>query len=592
MSVVVGIDLGTTNSSIAVFEGDQPVLVAVDDSVLMPSVVGIAPDGTVLVGHEARNQRQVYPERTIASVKRRMGEMVDLPMGDETYTPVEISAMILRRLRAAAEAHIGGPVRRAVITVPAYFSDAQRTATREAGEMAGLVVERVFNEPTAAALTTRDVQRGDFLVYDLGGGTFDVSVVRIRDEITEVLASHGDTHLGGDDFDGLVVDHLRIFFESMTGADLTGNLRALARLDRAAEAARIGLSAQPFVQVTEPNLAEVDGVPVHLDIELARDTLERLIEPLLLRTMDSVAIALNEAGVVAEQLDHVLLVGGVSQTPLISTMLTARLGQMPRMSVDPTYAVSLGAGLQAARLEGRSTSGILVDVTPFSFGTSHTGTLDGEASDDCYAVIIQRNAALPCKRSEVFYTVHDGQEVVDVEIYQGEAPYAQENILLGDFVVEGLDPHAAEESPIVFELGVDLSGILSVTVIEQHTGLRKDVVIKDAFRTLDADEMRSAQDRLSTRMGFTEVPVAPVAVAVAPVRFAAPAALAEADQVAWDTAVALFLRAESMAPGLEGEDADEIDDLLADLGDSLETGDLEDVRAISTMLADVLFYLD
>jgi len=576
--VIVGIDLGTTNSSIAWVRDGRPEVIEIDGSDLLPSVVGVGPDGTLLVGAIARNQRHLYPERTIVSVKRRMGEDTQFALGEAEYTPVEVSAMILRRLCSAAEAQIGRPVRRAVITVPAYFSDAQRTATREAGEVAGLSVERILNEPTAAALgyAEPDGAPRTQLVYDLGGGTFDVSIVRTRGDVTEVLASHGDTQLGGDDFDALLFEHLR--------ADHPGDLdlQGRARLERAAEDAKIALSIQTEVRVSEEHLSEQDGVPTHLDQVVDRHTYEELIEPLLERTRESVHIALSEAKVLVRELDEVVLVGGSTHTPRVAELLTDVLGLPPRRDVDPDRAVAIGAAIQGARLSGQAVDGILVDVSPFSFGIKHLGQLNGGTSTNCYRAILRRNSPLPVRHAETFYTAYDGQGSVDVRILQGEHRDARQNVPLGRFMVEGLDPEAPEGSPVVFDLALDLDGILEVKVTERRTGLEKAVTIEDAFRTLSAEEVQEAHDRVTRALGEIAVglPEAPTEELDAPGR------------AAWSTATSLLDKAARLRPPLEPIDRDEVDEHVGALRSSLESRTFDAARAHSEALADVLFYLE
>ena len=591
--VVVGIDLGTTNSSIGYMDAGMPRLIAIDGSVLLPSAVGFAVDGTLLVGAAARNQRQVFPERTITSIKRRMGESTPVRLGETEYTPAEISAIILRRLKTAAETHLKRPVTRAVITVPAFFSDAQRTATREAGEMAGFKVERILNEPTAAALCYVEATgpARTLLVYDLGGGTFDVSIVRTQGEITEVLASHGDTHLGGDDFDRLLMDALQRRFTEAHGHSPGDDARAMARLNRAAESTKIALSGRTHVGVSEEHLLERDGLPLHLDTEIGRREYEDMIESLLRRTVDSVQFALREAKVLARELDDVILVGGSTRTPAVGRLLHDLLGKAPRCEVNPDEAVALGATLQAARLAGVSTSRILVDVTPYSFGTSYFGLLNGRETEDCYQVIVRRNTPLPARQSEVFYTMYPGQDATEVRVYQGEAPDAGDNLFLGGFMMEGLDPEADDQSELVFDLAVDLDGILHVEVTEKHTGLRHEITLENAFRTLDAAEMSAARRRVAEAFGEDgagpdfELP----AVRALP---AAPAGLPEAERGAWATAVSLIEKADRLRPGLAATDRAEVDDALAELVGALEAGATGDVRTLSAALADILFYLE
>jgi len=400
--IIVGIDLGTTNSEIAVWRDGHPVVLA-DDSgrKILPSVVGVTETGALLVGEEARNQALLHPERTVRSVKRRMGKDERIRLGDRDYAPQEISAMILRRLKEIAERRLGHPVTKAVITVPAYFSDAQRQATREAGEIAGLEPVRILNEPTAAALTY-EAGQGEgkrIVVYDLGGGTFDVSVVRIQDGVVEVVSGHGNNHLGGDDFDaklaGHILDHLRI----KHGVDVTGDLRAMARITRAAEDAKKRLSDEPFVRVEEEYLADSDGKPVNLSLEIGRDTYEELIEPFIEETLDAVHVALKGAGLTVSQVDEILLVGGATRTPLIRRRLEETFDMAPRGEVDPDLCVALGAAIQAAAIAGEEVSAVLVDVTPYSFGISVLGEIDGEPYPYRFAPIIPKNTPIPVRRS-------------------------------------------------------------------------------------------------------------------------------------------------------------------------------------------------
>lgn len=595
---VVGIDLGTTNSSVAAVRQGRPRLLLVDGEPLLPSVVALGADGSMLVGQSARNQQMLFPERTIASVKRRMGEEGTLSLGEQQLTPVEVSAVILRRLKAAAEEQLEQPVRRAVITVPAYFSDRQRTATREAGEVAGLEVVRVLHEPTAAALCYGEADEGDrvAMVYDLGGGTFDVSIVRRRGGLTEVLASHGDTALGGDDFDAALLAHLRRTFEQREQVSLEGDLRALARLRRAAEAAKITLSTESYAEVIEEHLTERDGRGLHLELELPRHEYEAMIRPLVEKTTDSVQTALHEAGLLARDLDEVILVGGSTRTPMIAEMLRQMLELPPRMEVDPEKAVALGAALAAARAAGESSGQILVDVTPFTFGTSYVGRLRGAPYDACFKGIIKRNTPLPTRQTEVFYTIHGGQRAVDVEIYQGESDDARDNLRIGRFLVEGLDRAAPSGSPILFDFSLDLDGILAVEVIEKHTGLAKGVVIEDAFRRLTNEELDDARQRISALLGGSVAeldlsaagPASP-ATALLPT---APDDLSEELRAAWSRAVDLVQQARGLAPTLEGVDRGEVEEVAGQLTEALERAEVGLVTELADELSDILFYLE
>ena len=570
---VVGIDLGTTNSLVCVLrDGGAPELVPVDGEALMPSVVARGLDGELLVGRPALNLWGAFPERVIRSAKRRMGEAVDLPLGDASMTPVEVSATVLRRLKLAAEAALGEPVARAVITVPAYFSDAQRTATREAGEIAGFRVERVLNEPTAASLCYGDEgEERTWLVYDLGGGTFDVSVVRSSRGVTEVLASHGDTKLGGDDFDEALMGHLDDAFLAATGARVEGMV-ARARLRAAAETAKIKLSTEAYARVVEEALITVDGVTKHLDVQVDRPHYEALIRPLLERTRRSVQQALRDAGVLARDLDDVLLVGGASRTPLVRSMLFEMLGREARMDVDPDRAVALGAGLQAARAAGGHSARILVDVTPYTFGTAVIGDLHGVLCDHRFHPIIRRNTPLPARQIDVLYTQRDGQEMVAVDVLQGEEDDARDNLRVGQFMVAGLDPGAPEGNPILFEFRLDLNGILDVRVTERHTGLSKSVTIVEAFRTLDDAAREAARARVAEGL----------------VGLARTGAAAGGGAVANDEDP-VVRRARRLLAGLTRTDRAEVEQLLAEVAAAPDAAGR--AGALET-LSDVLFYLE
>lgn len=614
--VVIAIDLGTTNSSVSVVQHGRPRLIAVDGSPLLPSVVGLDTQDHMLVGTSARNQHRLYPERTVRSVKRHMGTTEELSLGEQRFSPVELSAMILRRLARAAEESLGEPVERAVITVPAYFSDAQRTATREAGEVAGLRVERILNEPTAAALCYGLDEQGDrtLLVYDLGGGTFDVSIVRSTGTVTEVLSSHGDTALGGDDFDAALVELLAARFQASHGVDPRGDRRAMARLARAAEEAKIRLSAEQQAPVLEEHLLQGDGASQHLDEVVTRAEFEALIAPWLERTKDSVHIALREAGLLATDLDEVILVGGSTRIPLVGQMLEDLLGRPPRCDVEPEAAVALGAALQAARISGERQTRILVDVTPFSFGTSYLGTLGGYESPHCYRAIIERNTALPAQRRHTFYTVAPGQAAVDVTIFQGHDEDSRNNLSLGRFRVDGLDEDAWVNSPIDFELSLDLDGILHVTVVEQHTGLAKKVVIADAFRKLSREGLTRARKRVLAALGEEEgtepvselpadapdgaAPGAALEVAAeaseeagAPLSLA-PAWLSSDQQQLWARALAARADARRRLATLEEADQVELEDLLDELQEALDAEELAALQESTDELSDVLFYLE
>ena len=500
---IVGIDLGTTNSEIAVVRNGRVEVIPVSGALrILPSVVGIGDDGTLLVGEAARNQYAVHPQRTVRSIKRRMGEDTRVTMADKDYAPQEISAMILRRLKSLAQTHLGVEVRKAVITVPAFFSDAQRQATREAGEIAGLEVVRIINEPTAAALAYESRHQGarKALVYDLGGGTFDVSVVNLEGDVVEVLASHGNNHLGGDDFDRKLVDFALAHLKQAHGVDASTSPAVMARLQRAAEAAKIALSDRPFATLTEEYLLEHQGVPLHLALEVSREQYEAMIEPYIAETLDAAHVALSGAGLAVADIDEILLVGGATRTPLVMRRLEEVLGKQPRAEVDPDLCVAMGAAIQAALIAGTQTHTVLVDITPYTFGTSALGERDGETYVHCFVPLIRKNTPIPVSKSDVFFTVFDGQRTVEVSVYQGEDPDALNNIEIGRFMVEGLSDVPAG-NPIVLGLSLDLDGILEVTAREKKSGLQRSITIGNAIARFEPDKLAEARSRVQALFG-------------------------------------------------------------------------------------------
>jgi molecular chaperone DnaK (HSP70) len=604
---IIGIDLGTTNSEVAALvHGHVHVLAASDGEQMMPSVVGLAPDGRLLVGTPARNQSVLYPERTVRSIKRLMGSEQRVALGEQTYTPPEISAMILRALKTRAEAALGTPVSRAVITVPAYFSDAQRQATRDAGQIAGLEVVRILNEPTAAALAYGADRQGEraILVYDLGGGTFDVSLVQVHDDITEVLASHGNNHLGGDDFDQLLVDFVHNRFVDTGGVDVRADRRAMSRLLHAVEEAKKRLSFEPYARLREEHLAERNGVPVHLDVEVARSEYEQLIRPLLEGTLDSVHRALSDAGKRPDQIDEILLVGGATRTPLITTLLQDTTGLTPRQELHPDLCVAFGAGVLAARLAGHAVERVLVDVSPYSFGPSYFGLLNGVPSEHCYRPIIHRNTPLPVSRTESYFTMVDGQQAWQVSIYQGDDPHALNNILVGRFLAEGFS-RAPAGNEILCRMDLDLDGILRVTATEKRTGLAKQITIEGATTAMSESDMAQARRRMQELFGaedeavdvdeeFDEEDYDEVIDSEA--RDISPdASAAEADRdrrVQISEARALVERSRRLLDKMPPEDREEAIALHEQIEEALKTAQWQPLHAAMTTLADLLFYVE
>ena len=576
---IVGIDLGTTNSEVAIAFDGTPQVIRLDDDGIVPSVVGLDAEGRLLVGREAHNQAVLAPERTVRSIKRQMGTDERVSMGAESYSPQEISAFILKALKARAEQALGRPVNKAVITAPAYFTDAQRQATREAGALAGLEVVRIINEPTAAALAYEG-QKGEshrVLVYDLGGGTFDVSVVQIESGVVEVLASTGDTHLGGDDFDQLILERLIAHMNTSLGLDGAGDDRMLrARLLRAAETAKIALSSAPYARIEEDHVGEVDGEARHVSFELSRRDFEEMIAPLLDRTMEAVSRALTDAMVRPSQIDRILLVGGSTRIPRIAALLSERLGQEAHGEVDPDLCVALGAAVQAGMEMGVDVQSVLVDITPYTFGTSVMGELYGRPYAYQFAPLIRRNTRLPATKTEVFYTMTEDQDSVEIDVYQGEDPDALKNVRIGSFWLRGLNktPHAHEKG-ILFTYHLNLDGILEIHAVERATGREIRGVVEDALGQSSEAELAVSRDRVASLWGEAD---AEGVVEEAP-------EVLEAVQEVLDRASAAL----DTAPD---EDREELVDLMEDIRDAVKAGDADRVEELTRDVEEILFYLE
>jgi molecular chaperone DnaK len=498
--IIIGIDLGTTNSEVAIVEDGRARVIFVDGDPILPSVVGLGDDGKLLVGKPARNQYVFAPERTVKSVKRKMGLDVKVALGDQQFRPQEISAIILRRLKEAAEKDLGKPVSKAVITVPAYFNDTQRQATREAGQLAGLEVVRILNEPTAAALTYNPDPTGSekFLVYDLGGGTFDVSIVSAEGGVFEVLSSHGDTQLGGDDFDELLLNKIADEFNSLYGLDLRANPTGRARLLRAVENAKKHLSDFAFAKIEEEFVAEKDGVPLHLSQEIGRSEFEELIAPLISRTMECVQKALDDARLTAAEIKQVVLVGGSTRTPMIGRQLEERLGQPAHREVHPDLCVAMGAAIQAAIVAGKNVGAVLVDITPHSMGIKSLEvpqSFSFHMNEFKFAPIVSRNTPLPASRSEMFCTVSENQPTVEIDVYQGESGDVRRNHRVGRFLVEGL-ARVPAGNQLVVQMDLTLDGTLKVSAREKATGMVKQITIENAMARFAVEERGAAQQRL------------------------------------------------------------------------------------------------
>ena len=581
---IIGIDLGTTNSEVAIVEQGKVTVIADGDKNILPSFVGIDDNGDIIVGETARNQYLVYPERTVKSIKRLMGQNTQVDLAGQSYSPQEISAIILKRLKAIAEKHLGHAVSKAVITVPAYFSDAQRTATREAGEIAGLEVVRMINEPTAAALAydANQSESKHVLVYDLGGGTFDVSVVNIEAGVVEVLSSHGDNHLGGDDFDQQIIEYLLDHIQTTYGVDARSHSKAMARINRAAENAKFLLSEQPYVQIDEEYLLEHEGSAIHLSIELSRMEYEEMIEDYINATMDAVHIALKGAKFTGSDIDEIVLVGGSTRTPCVRERLFNEFGFEPHSEVDPDLCVTMGAAIQAAMISGHDVDTVLVDVTPYTYGTSVLGTLNGETYPFVFVPVIHKNSVLPNRKTEAFATSHDGQESVEITIFQGEDSDALNNVKIGEFHVEGLQDVEAGNI-ITLTLDLDLNGILHVSAEEKSTGLAKSITIKNALSNFETGSLDTAKQRITSLFGKLD------------------ASLYEQDPINDDegpepaeieAARVLITKAESLFDQVSDEDKEDMIDLIETITGFIEAKDIAGLDDPVEQLNDIIYYLE
>lgn len=483
MSKVIGIDLGTTNSCVAVLEGGEPTVIAnAEGSRTTPSVVAFTKDGERLVGETAKRQAVTNTERTIASIKRHMGENFTVDIDGKKYTPQDISAMILGKLKSDAEAYLGEKVTEAVITVPAYFSDAQKQATKDAGKIAGLDVKRIINEPTAASLAyglDKDTGSHKILVYDLGGGTFDVSILELGDGVFEVLATNGDTQLGGDDFDNKIIDFLVDEFKKQNNVDLRTNNMAMQRLKEAAEKAKKELSSALNTQITLPYIFVNDNGPLNLDISLSRAKFDQLTSGLVERTMDPVKKAIKDAGVSNSDISKVILVGGSTRIPAVQEAVKKITGKDPFKGINPDECVAVGAAIQAGVLTGEVNDVLLLDVTPLSLSIE---TLGGVATK-----LIERNTTIPTKKSQIFSTAADNQTAVDIHVMQGEREMANDNITLGRFQLTGIAPAPRGIPQIEVTFDIDANGIVNVSAKDMGTGQEQRITITSSTKLTEEE---------------------------------------------------------------------------------------------------------
>ena len=491
MSKVIGIDLGTTNSCVAVLEGGEPTVIAnAEGNRTTPSVVGFTKGGERLVGETAKRQAVTNPERTITSIKRHMGEDYTVEIDGKKYTPQDISAMILTKLKDDAESYLGGKVTEAVITVPAYFSDSQKQATKDAGKIAGLDVKRIINEPTAAALAygLDNEKEQTIMVYDLGGGTFDVSIIEIGDGIIEVRATAGDNRLGGDDFDQKITDYILSEFKKQEGIDLSKDTMALQRIKEASEKAKKELSSATTTDINLPYLTATAEGPKHFEMSLTRAKFDELTHELVERTAGPVQRALSDAGITASELGKVLLVGGSTRIPAVQDKVKQLTGHEPSKSLNPDECVALGASIQGGKLAGDAGAGeiLLLDVTPLSLAIE---TMGGIATK-----LIERNTTIPVKKSQVFSTAADNQTAVDINVVQGERQFARDNKSLGQFRLDGIPPARRGVPQIEVTFDIDANGIVNVSAKDLGTGKEQHITITAGSNMSDDDIEKAVKE--------------------------------------------------------------------------------------------------
>lgn len=491
MSKIIGIDLGTTNSCVAVMEGGQPVVIAnTEGERTTPSIVGFAKNGERLVGQTAKRQAITNPENTIISIKRHMGTDYKVDIDGKKYSPQEISAMILQKLKQDAESYLGEKVTEAVITVPAYFTDAQRQATKDAGKIAGLDVKRIINEPTSAALAygLDNEKEQKIMVYDLGGGTFDVSIIDIGDGVIEVLATNGNNHLGGDDFDQRIMDYMVSEFKKSEGIDLSKDKMAMQRVRDAAEKAKKELSTVTTTNINLPFITMNESGPKHLDMNLSKAKFDELTVDLVEKTMEPVRIALKDADMTATELDKILLVGGSTRIPAVQEAVKKLTGKDPFKGINPDECVALGASIQGGKLAGDEGAGeiLLLDVTPLSLGIE---TLGGVATK-----LIEKNTTIPTNKKQVFSTAADNQTAVDINIVQGERQFAKDNKTLGQFRLDGIMPAPKGVPQIEVTFDIDANGIVNVSAKDLGTGKEQHVTITSSTNLSDEDIERAVKE--------------------------------------------------------------------------------------------------